>query len=300
MNLYTTLLKQTKLANKGNDIMKRNYALLGGTLGHTMSPPIHARLFELRDRDFEYELVECTAEELADKAGYLNSLNGYNITIPHKIGIIDYIDELDETARKYNSVNCVDNKNGILTGYNTDVDGFLRSLSANGGKLSGKVLLLGAGGVGRMMAIETCCAGGELTIAVLPDFIPQTEIVRKDILKLCPYAKVDIVTFDAIDGDYDVLINATPVGMYPKVDACVVSDDVISRTKFVFDAIYNPRETKLIQKAKSMGIKAVGGMAMLVWQAVSAHEIWDGDSYSEKEVQKIIDEMELRVEEDFK
>ncbi len=280
--------------------MKRRYALLGGTLKHTMSPPIHSRLFELRGRDFEYEIVEASEERLADKAAYLNSLSGYNITIPHKIGIIDYIDRLDKTAEKYNSVNCVDNKNGVLTGYNTDVDGFLRSLSANGGKLDGKVLLLGAGGVGRMMAIEACCAGGELTIAVLPDFIPQTEIVKKDILKICPDAKVEIVTFDAINGSFDVMINATPVGMYPNCDECVVSDKVISRTNFVFDAIYNPRETLLIKKAKSMGITAVGGMAMLVWQAVSAHEIWDGDSYTNEEVQAIIDEMELRVEKDFK
>ena len=280
--------------------MKRKYALLGETLKHTMSPPIHSRLFELKNRDFEYEIVEVSAEELGDKAKYLNSLSGYNITIPHKIGIIEYIDKLDDTAKKYNSVNCVDNKNGILTGYNTDVDGFLRSLSANGGKLDGKVLLLGAGGVGRMMAIETCCAGGELTMAVLPDFIPQTEIVKEDILKICPDAKVRIVTLDSIDGDYDVMINATPVGMYPKCDACVVSDEVISRTKFVFDAIYNPRETQLLKKAKAMGITAVGGMAMLVWQAVSAHEIWDGDSYTDEEVQQIINEMELRVEEDFK
>lgn len=280
--------------------MKRRYALLGGTLKHTMSPPIHSRLFELRGRDFEYEIVEASEEKLFDKAAYLNGLSGYNVTIPHKIGIIDYIDRLDKTAEKYHSVNCVDNKNGVLTGYNTDVDGFLRSLSANGGKLDGKVLLLGAGGVGRMMAIETCCAGGELTMAVLPDFIPQAEIVKKDILKICPDAKVEIVTFDAIHGSFDVMINATPVGMYPKCDECVVSDEIISRTNFVFDAIYNPRETLLIKKAKSMGITAVGGMAMLVWQAVSAHEIWDGDSYTNEEVQAIIDEMELRVEKDFK
>lgn len=280
--------------------MKRRYALLGGTLKHTMSPPIHSRLFELRGRDFEYEIVEASEEKLSDKAAYLNGLSGYNVTIPHKIGIIDYIDRLDKTAEKYHSVNCVDNKNGVLTGYNTDVDGFLRSLSANGGKLDGKVLLLGAGGVGRMMAIEACCAGGELTMAVLPDFIPQAEIVKKDILKICPDAKVEIVTFDAIHGSFDVMINATPVGMYPKCDECVVSDEIISRTNFVFDAIYNPRETLLIKKAKSMGITAVGGMAMLVWQAVSAHEIWDGDSYTNEEAQAIIDEMELRVEKDFK
>ena len=93
--------------------MSRKYAILGETLKHTMSPPIHARLFELKGREFEYEILEVKPEELKDKAEYLNSLNGYNITIPHKIGIIDYTDELDQSAKRYHSVNCVDNKNGL-------------------------------------------------------------------------------------------------------------------------------------------------------------------------------------------
>lgn len=278
----------------------KKYALLGQSLKHTMSPPIHSRLFELKGRNAEYEVCETEPMDLDKTADYLNSLNGYNVTIPYKVDIIKYLDRLDKTAEKYNSVNCVGRKNGILTGYNTDVDGFLRSLSANGADLSGSVLLIGAGGVGRMMAIETCCAGGKLTIAVRPKSFDKAEILKADISALCPDAAVDITSTDKISGNYDILINATPVGMYPKSDACAVSDKVISRTKFVFDAIYNPRETLLIKKAKSMGIKSVGGMAMLVWQAVSAHEIWDGDKYSDQEVQKIIDEMELRVEQDFK
>lgn len=280
--------------------MSRKYAILGERLKHTMSPPIHARLFELKNRDFEYEIVEVSPENLKVKSEYLNTLNGYNITIPHKMGIIDFIDKLDKTALKYNSVNCVDNKDGVLTGYNTDVDGFLRSITSSGANLSGDVLLLGAGGVGRMMAIETCCAGGKLTMAVLADFIPQAEQVKYDILKICPDAVVNITTFEKIDGHFNVMINATPVGMYPKCDACVVSDEVIADVDFVFDAIYNPRETLLMKKAKARGIKAVGGMAMLVWQAVSAHEIWDGDVYTDDEVLAIIDEMELIVEKDFK
>ena len=92
--------------------MSRKYAILGETLKHTMSPPIHARLFELKNREYEYEILEVKPEELKDKAEYLNSLNGYNITIPHKIGIIDYTDELDQSAKRYHSVNCVNNKNG--------------------------------------------------------------------------------------------------------------------------------------------------------------------------------------------
>ena len=112
---------------------------------------------------------------------------------------------------------------------------------------------------------------------------------------------MNIVTLEKIPlKHYDTMINATPVGMYPKCDASVVSDEVISCADFVFDAIYNPKETLLIQKAKAMGKTAVGGMAMLVLQAVSAHEIWDGDSYTDVEINAIISEMYQRVESDFK
>ncbi|MBQ2581630.1 MAG: shikimate dehydrogenase [Ruminococcus sp.] len=281
--------------------MSRKYALIGDKLGHTLSPPIHKRLFELKGREFSYELLEIDPSELDAKKTQLRELSGYNVTIPHKPAIIAQLDKLDDSAQRYGAVNCVDNKCGVSVGYNTDCDGFLRSVKSSGGKLSGSTLLLGAGGVGRMMAIETALAGGKLTMAVLEDFKPQAEKVRADILEKVPDADVRIVGFDAIpDEHFDTLINATPVGMYPKCDACAVGDDVIARADFVFDAIYNPKETLLIQKAKALGKTAVGGMAMLVWQAVSAHEIWDGDSYADEDVQAIIDEMYERVERDFK
>ncbi len=281
--------------------MDRKYALWGEKLGHTLSPPIHQRLFELRGRQAEYGLIEVSPDALKDSASRLKELAGCNVTIPHKQTIIAFMDKLDASAQRYGAVNCVDNKQGTLTGYNTDCDGFLRSIKSSGGRLDANTLLLGAGGVGRMMAIETCLAGGKLTMAVLESFVPQTEKVKEDILALVPDASVRIVTFDSIpDENFDTMINATPVGMYPKCDACVVSDDVIARADFVFDAIYNPKETLLIQKAKALGKTAVGGMAMLVWQAVSAHEIWDGDSYTDDEVQAIINEMYEKVERDFK
>jgi len=281
--------------------MQRKYALLGGKLGHTLSPPIHKRLFELKSREFEYTLIESEPEQLDGKKGELSALAGYNVTIPHKQSVIAFMDRLDDSAKRYGAVNCVDNKGGASVGYNTDCDGFLRSVRAEGGRLDGSVLLLGAGGVGRMMAIEACLAGGRLTMAVLESFMEQTQKVREDILALVPSAQVRIVSIGNIpDEHFDTLINATPVGMYPKCDACAVTDEVIANADFVFDAIYNPKETLLIQKAKAMGKKAVGGMAMLVWQAVSAHEIWDGDSYTDEQVQAIINEMYQKVERDFK
>ena len=144
------------------------YALLGYPLGHTMSPPIHKRLFELDGKpDSEYEVCEIPPEKLAERSEYLNSLNGYNITIPYKVDIIKYLDGLDESAKRYNSVNCVVNRDGKNIGYNTDCSGFLRSLEAGGAKLGGRVLQIGCGGVGRMMAIEAALHGAELTIVAI-------------------------------------------------------------------------------------------------------------------------------------
>ena len=282
--------------------MKGRYAILGGSLKHTMSPPIHARLFELKNREFQYEIIEADATELEKKADYLNSLDGYNITIPHKVEIIKYIDVLDKSAKRYNSVNCVCRKDRKLTGFNTDCDGFLRTISSMGVSLSGKVLLIGCGGVGRMMAIESALEGAELYIAVLQSDIPLAVQVKKEILETKPDAKINIVLNTEIDTGikYDLLMNACPVGMYPKTDACPVSDEVIATCEAVFEVIYNPRETLLMKKARAMGKNCQGGMAMLVWQAVSAHEIWDGDTYSDEEVSKIIAEMEEKVEKDFR
>lgn len=282
--------------------MNRKYAILGEVLKHTMSPPIHKRLFELRERDFEYEIVEFSAEELAQKASYLNSMNGYNITIPHKVEIIKYIDKLDESAKRYNSVNCVDNKDGVLTGYNTDCDGFLETVRSMGARLSGEVLLIGCGGVGRMIAIESALAGASLNIAVLKSDMPLAEQVEKEIRAMRDDARINIVLNTEIDlsKHYDLLVNACPVGMYPNIDACPVSDEVINKCDAVFDLIYNPSETQLIKKSKALGKKAAGGMAMLVWQAVSAHKIWDGDEYTLDEINGIIKEMNEIVKRDFK
>ena len=272
------------------------YALLGYPLGHTMSPPIHKRLFELDGNPgAEYEVCEIPPEQLDSKAEYLNSLNGYNITIPYKVDIIDHLDELDESAKRYNSVNCVVNRDGRNIGFNTDCSGFLRSLEAGGAKLNGRVLQIGCGGVGRMMAIEAALHGADLTIVALPEFIAGAKEVAKEAAKLNPSAKISVITHGEISGEFDLLMNASPVGMYPKTDDCPVTEDVIKSCKCVFEVIYNPNVTKLMSIAANNGIPSIGGMAMLVWQAAVAHEIWNGASYKDEDVEKIITEMKAEL-----
>lgn len=272
------------------------YALLGYPLGHTMSPPIHRRLFELDGKpDAEYEVCETPPEKLAERAEYLNSLNGYNITIPYKVDIIKRLDGLDESAKRYNSVNCVVNRGGRNIGFNTDCSGFLRSLEAGGASLGGRVLQIGCGGVGRMMAIEAALHGADLTIVALPEFIAGAKEAAEEAVRLNPKAKISVVTHGEIQGEFDLLMNASPVGMYPNTDNCPVNEDVVKSCKFVFEVIYNPNVTKLMSIAERNGIPAIGGMAMLVWQAAVAHEIWNGASYRDEDVEKIIADMKTEL-----
>lgn len=279
--------------------MSRKFAVLGHPLKHTMSPPIHKRLFELAHKDGEYSAADIAPENLEKSIPELNSMGGYNITIPYKVEIIKYLDRLDASAERYGSVNCVACRDGENVGFNTDCDGFIRALEAGNLKLDGKVLQLGCGGVGRTFAIETVRHGGSLTIAVRKGSEYKTVPVLEMIHDIAPEAEVTVTTIDKIEGSFDLMVNATPAGMFPNVDYCPVSDEVISRCGGLFDAIYNPTETLLMKKFRALGKKAVGGMAMLVWQAVVAHEIWDNSEYDVSGIEALIKEMEAEVEKEF-
>lgn len=266
--------------------MGRKFTLIGHPLGHTMSPPIHKRLFELSAKSGEYGVTDLPA--LDGNRPLLESLDGYNVTIPYKTEIIGFLDRLDDSAKRYGAVNCVKNSPDGAVGYNTDCTGFLRSLEGEGLSLGGKVLLLGCGGAGRMMATETLLHGGTLTIAVRD--INKGKAAADEIIKSAG-GEITITTFDKIEGEFDICLNSTPVGMFPNVDASPISDAVADKCGAVFDAIYNPAETMLMRQFSSAGKKAVGGMAMLVWQAAVAHKIWDDADYTNEEISSIIDEM---------
>lgn len=280
----------------------KKFCLIGHPLGHSLSPQIHKRLFELSGENAEYSLEDIAPEELKDKFGFLSEFDGFNITIPHKVSIIDYCDKLSDGANRYRSVNCV--KNGAeKLGFNTDCIGFTKSIGLLGASLSSNVLLIGCGGVGRMMAIETALEGGRLTIAALENDLPLAANVIGEIQKLKPDAEVKAVKIPA-DGlsnaalgneKFDLLVNACPVGMFPKIDRMPCLPEVLDNVNFVFDAIYNPKETLLAKTARSKGCKAMTGMAMLVLQAAAAHEIWDGAEYRKDDIDALISDMEALV-----
>ena len=267
----------------------KKYGLTGCPLGHSLSPQIHERLFAIDGIEADYSLYEIEADKLSQGVEKLFELSGFNVTIPYKGDIIPYLDRLHESAERYSSVNCVASVNGEHIGYNTDCDGFLRSIQAGGGDLSGDVLLCGCGGVGRMIAIEGVRHGARLSVSVMEGFEDTVEPVREYAAK--NGIDTPIVTVHPNEIDLEpgyTLINATPVGMFPKTGAAPVSEEVISRAGFVFDVIYNPRKTLHMEAAEKHGIKAVGGMAMLVYQAAVAHEIWVGKTYTDEEINGVI------------
>ena len=272
----------------------KHYGILGYPLGHTMSPPIHQALFALYACEADYQIFEIPPEQLEARIPELFALDGFNITIPHKVEIRSHLDDMEEKARIYGSVNVV--KCGAeKIGYNTDVIGFTKSVEQLGASLSSRVLLLGCGGVGRMIAIETALRGGDLIIAVRSSGVPLAEKVREEIRSLRPNAAVQIVLIDRIAGTYDLMVNATPAGMYPNIDASPVGEPVLTRVSCFFDLIYNPIETKLMRLAKQHGVRTLGGMSMLVWQAAAAHEIWNGASFRQEDIIRITKEMERRL-----
>lgn len=267
----------------------KHFGLLGHPLGHSMSPFIHKELFALQGEPAGYRLYPIPPEELERGISALLALDGFNITIPYKQAVIPYLDRLDESAARYQSVNtAARDGQGNWVGFNTDVYGFLSSIRSMGASLTGKVLLLGAGGTGKMMAVETLLAGGELTLAVRDPESASALSLRRFLTQLFPSCPFTVTTLKEVSGRFDLLLNSTPAGMYLNPDPMPVSPETAGSARFVFDAVYNPEDTPLVRAARERGATARSGMAMLVRQAVRAQEIWLNCSFPEEDIAPII------------
>ena len=267
---------------------KKHYAVIGCPIGHTMSPFIHKRLFELSGIDAEYIALEVKPENFArDYREVLCRLDGYNVTIPHKRTVIPYLDEIDRRAELYGSVNTVFNSGTTAKGYTTDPYGFLKALEYADIPLSGRVVVLGCGGAARTMAFEAALRGAEVCFAVRERSLPKAQALIEEMRSKLNNPNVACCTVGELGGKITTLINATPVGMSPNSGAQPVGDEVLKNCENVFDAVYNPLETKLIKCAKAMGKNAEGGMPMLVWQAARSHYYWDGSVYDRADIEKL-------------
>lgn len=268
--------------------MSSSLCLIGHPLGHSLSPFIHDRLFALSGQNGEYTLCDIAPEAFdREIPAVLKRICGCNVTIPYKQKILPHLNRIEGKAALYQTVNTVAvTENGII-GYNTDADGFLQALEQADILLEGRVLVLGAGGAGTVLGFEAALAGCELFCHNRT--YETAEQLCAQIRKTAPEANCT-ATIAFPDGPIDLLINTTPVGMYPQSDACPVPDELIARCGAVFDVIYNPRQTVLLQKAEANGAKTAGGMAMLVWQAAVAHKHWFGTEFNPQDMVQLIDD----------
>ncbi len=228
------------------------YGCIGKKLTHSFSKEIHAKF-----ADYEYELIELNENEI-EKFFSKKDFNAINVTIPYKQTVIPYLDSLSDVAQRICAVNTVVNKDGKLYGYNTDYYGMKALIKKIGINLKNKkVLILGTGGTSK-------------TARVLTEDMGASEMITVSRSKLENYITYE----DAINkhSDADVIINTTPSGMYPDCDSIPIDISAFSKLEGVLDAVYNPLCTNLVLNAKAKGIKAEGGLYMLVMQAVAAVE----------------------------
>ena len=231
--------------------------LIGDPLGHSFSPRLHAA-FGTAD----YELHPIPAEALP--AFFRErAFEGVNVTIPHKIAVIPLLDELHPSAEECGAVNTVVNRGGKLTGYNTDIFGMSFALAHAGISLSGRhVVILGSGGTSHT-ARALAKREGAASVTVVSR---SGEVNYSNISELV---------------ETEIVINTTPVGMFPHADASPVDLTVFPRLKGVFDAVFNPLRTRLIEQAESLGVPVASGLLMLTAQAKAASILFRGGDYSE-------------------
>ena len=274
----------------------KRYSVIGHPIGHTMSPFIHQRLFEINEIGAEYSKLDIAPEKLDTEFGTLRRLNGFNVTIPHKQAIISLLDELDGSAELCGAVNTVSVGEKVI-GYNTDKYGFTAALSRAGIDLSGNILICGIGGASRAVAFAAAEKGCKITFGIRKGSEDKARTLCAEIGARFGEIETKIISYDEIDGEYDLAVNATPVGMYPNTEKSVLSEEQICRCKAVYDLIYNPEETEFLRMARKNGIKCDGGMSMLVLQAAKAHEIWYGAKFDGKQIGLIIEDAsnELKV-----
>ncbi len=246
--------------------MKR-FAVIGDPIAHTLSPNLHQEVYRQLELDASFEKIHVTPNSL-DSFINSNKLDGFNVTIPHKLSIIPFLKGLDEAAKTIGAVNCVHNGKG----YNTDWIGFLKAMELNGVDLNGKdCTILGAGGAARAIAY------GLVQADVNSILISNRTQTKAD--QLLDWIN-SIFPTNFQSKNSDIIINCTPLGMWPDTESMPKVE--IQNGQILADTIYNPMETSWLKAGKTKGAKTIGGLDMFIAQGLASEDIWVGEKISEK------------------
>jgi len=244
------------------------FGLIGNPVAHSLGPLMHNRAFAAIGYNAVYMAFKVTDPDSAIRGIRALNFRGVSVTLPHKVAVMEYLDEVDETAARIGAVNTIVNRQGRLIGYNTDCPGALEALRAQTTIQSKSVALIGAGGAARAIGFGLVAAGGRVTI--LNRTTAKGERLAADLQ--AEFSPLN----DWQPNRYEILINTTPIGMHPDADAIPISKEALSEDMVVMDIIYNPIKTCLLKAAEAKNCRTINGVAMFVSQGAHQFELWTG------------------------
>jgi shikimate dehydrogenase len=259
----------------------RLVGLIGYPVEHSLSPAMQNAAFVERGLDYRYVLLPTPSEQLEERIRdcVAQGFAGWNVTVPHKQAMMPFLDEMSDEVRATGACNTVRVEDRRLVGFNTDIAGFMRGLEEAGGIEPGsKAVLLGAGGAARAVAFALGSAGHP--VVVLSRRLEQAAQLVETLschLRRISAGLLDQVTLATYLADADLLVNCTPAGMWPDVESSPLPEGVcLPAGLLVYDLVYRPRPTRLLQEASAAGCRTQDGLAMLVNQGAAAFKIWTG------------------------
>ncbi len=261
--------------------MTKQLGILGYPLAHSISPAFQQAALDHLGIDARYDSWPTTPQDLPNRVEQLRSdeVMGANVTIPHKESIIPLLDELDQVASAIGGVNTIVNQRGRLKGFNTDAPGFMRGLCEDGAfePRGTRVVVIGAGGAARAVAYSLAAA--EVSFLAIVNRTPErARSLARDLR--AAFKDVSLEASGRLEQDtrYDLLVNCTSIGTrHSETEGMLpIADDLIRAGALVYDLVYNPSETRLIEAARERGARTVGGLPMLVYQGAEAFRLWTG------------------------
>ncbi|MCL7390589.1 MAG: shikimate dehydrogenase [Thaumarchaeota archaeon] len=252
--------------------------LIGHPVKHSISPQLHNSAFKHLGLNIVYLSFDIESRYLRRAVEGLKSLNvvGFNVTIPYKVAIIKLLDVLDSTAKETRAVNTVVLKNNELIGYNTDVEGIKRSLLDSRNTLDGRALIIGAGGAARAAVVALKNLGIKEIVIANRRIWRAAALVRIFKMNDLEMKSVSLAEVGRYSRTSSIIINATPIGMWPRQDETPLSSNDIPGNSTVLDLVYNPLKTKLLEEAEKAGAETINGLKPLIEQAVKSFELWTG------------------------
>lgn len=277
--------------------------LLATPIGHTLSPRLHNLGYSIKGLNYAYLAFEVGNDNLEEAVNGMRAVDaaGFNVSMPNKMEIIQYLDELDDSAKYSGAVNTVVNDNGKLIGHNTDGQGYVENLLNHGVEIEGKkITLVGSGGAATPIAIQLAQSGvSEISIFARNDqYFKQAEEnarkINEDMKEFNVKANIfpleDKEQFRKEIADSVVLANGTSLGMKPLDDLSIVDEtlDVLRKDLVVTDVVYNPQKSKLLQQAEDAGCTAINSLGMMSWQGAIAFKLFTGVDMPREEIVKIM------------